>query len=209
MYDVVIDVDGVLLDIHARLKQVFAKDGIDYDEKNILTYSFNTDLPDFDEYRRLPPTEEIFRHLRDPDVFIHAPVDWDSIMLIRQYAEQGMKFLIYTLSSNISVHLAKQALFTQWFGYTPNVEFRDLMMAAGQHKMGVATFTVVEDCHINLREYGSETYKFLVNKPYNQVAYNHGYFDVFNDDRFERCFNTFTAIKNAVAHAQYIKVKMY
>lgn len=202
MYDITIDVDGVLLDVHAQMMQIFNYLNMQYDEKDIYTYDFNASLPDIAKFNKLPPRNMIYEMFENPALYRKAPVDWDSILLIRGFAERGYKFLIYTVSSNIDVFMVKQALFSQWFAFTPNVEFESIIGTENNVKCGKNTKAVIEDCHINLREYSAETFKFLVDKPYNKATYNLEYHDVFNDINFHRCESTYSAIMDAVKHVE-------
>lgn len=198
MYDVIIDVDGVLIDLHESLKHRFASLGYNYDVNNVYTYDFNRYLPDEYMFRQLPPRSMIFELFEDADIYKEAPVDWDSIMLIRHYAEQGFRFLVYTLSANMDVHLAKQAMFLHWFPFTPNVRFLSLV-DNGDYKPVLSTKIVIEDCHINLMDYGPFVHKLLVDAPYNRAEYNASYHRLFEDPFFLRCKNTSSAINLAVS----------
>lgn len=205
MYDIIVDVDGVLLDVHAQLKKMFAENNIYYDVNDVYTYDFNKNLPDIDKFRCLPPRDLIFKLFQNPALYKYAPVDWDSIMFIRKYAEKGVKFLIYTVSYNQEVHMAKQLLFSQWFLFTPNVIFKNV--SSEENKFGMDARIVIEDSHINLRKYDSDVYKFLVNRPYNSVDYNYEYADVFNDRNFRRCPSTISALTDAVRMLEFFDIQ--
>lgn len=206
MYDITIDVDGVLLDIHTQLKHIFSGLNIYYDENDVYTYNFNAGLPDIPQFTKLPPRNMIYDMFKNPALYRKAPADWDSILLIRRLAERGYRFLIYTISSNLEVFMVKQALFTQWFALTPNIDFESIVDTGGVViKGGKRTHTVIEDSHINLREYSSDTLKFLVDKPYNKSAYNLEYDDVFSDKNFHRCGSTYSAIMGAIKYVDSVK----
>ncbi len=202
MYDIIVDVDGVLLDVHAQLKKMFAEKNIYYDVNDVYTYDFNKKLPDIDKFRCLPPREMIYKFFQNPVLYKSAPVDWDSIMFIRKYAEKGVKFLIYTVSYNPDVFMVKQALFSQWFLFTPNVVFKNV--SSENEKVGVDAKIVIEDSHINLRKYDAKVYKFLVNRPYNSLSYNYEYSDVFADHNFRRCPSTISALTDAAKMLEFI-----
>ena len=207
MYDVIVDIDGVLLDIHTGLKQHFANLGLNYDVNDVYTYDFNKDLPDDEKYNKLPKRDAIYEAFFDPKLYQNSPVDWDSISLIRRYSRQGLKYLIYTLSSDMSVSLTKQTMFLQWFHHFPNVEFASEIDKKMSFKKGRHTRTVIEDSHINLRNYSPYVHKFLVNKPYNTEAYNMDYSDVFKDPYFTRCSTTLQAVELASSIAIASKIK--
>lgn len=208
MYDVIVDVDGVLLDVHTGLKHLFSQTPYEYDVNNVYSYDFNRSLPNKPEYRRLPPRSLIYKMFGNPTLFKISPYDWESITCIRNYAACGVKFLIYTLSYNMSVRLVKQALFTRWFCNDKNISFLDITPTDTEDfgfKKGAYGRTVVEDCHINLRNYDEYTYKYLVNRPYNREQYNPDYSDVFNDPTVIRCENTHQALEFAVSKAMSMK----
>lgn len=148
--------------------------------------------------------------LEDPELYKSSPCDWDSVLSIRQHAERGLTFLIYTLSPNLKVQFAKQTLFSQWFLNTKNITFSSVVPSGDNKcgfKGGVCGRTVVEDCHINLREYDDDVFKYLVDKPYNKENYNPDYFDVFHNPTVLRCDDTYQAIEMAAAKAMMLKYK--
>lgn len=209
MYDVIVDIDGVLLDIHSGMTALFLKMGYKYDVNNVFTYDFNKSLPNSAKYRQLPPRKMIYDMFKDPALYKNSPSDWESIMFIRHFAKKGVSFLIYTISPNLNVQMAKQALFSQWFCGLDNIIFSGVIPNEETEmgfKAGVCGRTVVEDCHINLRNYDENVFKYLVDRPYNKKMYNPDYMDVFQDPTVTRCRNTHQAIEFAVAKASSLKL---
>lgn len=198
MYDITVDVDGVLLDIHTRMSQMFADKDYVFDINNVYTYDFNQSLSDISDCPELPPLPMIYEMLNDPWLYSTAPVDWDSIELIRRLSEKGYKFHIYTVSGNTDVYLAKQVMLSHWFSFSPNVAIESIIDSESYSKKSCNTIAVIEDSHINLREYGADVHKFLINKPYNGERYNWAFADVFEDKKLKRCDRTYDAILDAV-----------
>ncbi len=208
MYDVVIDVDGVLLDIHTSLSQYLNDQGFQYSVKDVYTYDFNRSLPDTssptNKFNTLPPLHAINNAFADPMLYKNAPINSEAILYIRRCAEiyPWLTFAIYTLSPNEDVKRAKQILYDKWFCGIPNIK---LISTLDSSKPPLMAKTVIEDCHCNLRKYNNSTYRYLVNTHYNQKKYNPKYNDVFTHPRFMRCKNTLQAVELAIAKAIYLR----
>ena len=205
MYDIVIDVDGVILDVHTSLTQYFKERGQHYSVKDVYTYDFNRSLPSsFEKPDTLPPVSAILNAFTDPTVYKTAPVNWDAIAYIRRCAEiyPWLTFCVYTLSPNDDIRHTKQIMYDRWFCGIRNIK---LINTLDNKKPPLMARTVIEDCHCNLRQYEDNTYRYLVNTHYNQKRYNPEYDDVFNHNRFTRCKNTLQAVELAIAKAIYLK----
>lgn len=198
-YDIVVDIDGVLLDIHQTLGIILRYEGYDFDISKALTYDFNKSLdPSVVNELKNVPMDAIFKTFENPDVYRSAKCDWDAIMLIRKYAEQGKKFLIYSLTTNTEIALVKKVMFSHWFNFTPNVDLKLRYIDKNTDKPAIDTRAVIEDAHMNLQVYDDDVNRYLIDKPYNQVIYNTKYMNIFNHPRFNRCKTTSDAIEKAI-----------
>ena len=182
---IVVDVDGVLLDIHSaletRVKAVYPC----FSMRNVKTYDFNKscDVP------LMADRAFIYEQFKDVELFKAAPQDLAAVEYIRSMAGEN-EFYIYTLSYTKDVMDLKLKLFDKWFSHNPNIHF---INAFGEKKPLTLDriSAVVEDCHQNLEQYPSDTDCYLVDKPYNRTKYN----DVLK--RAHRCKDTITALKAA------------
>lgn len=114
MYDIVVNADNILMDIYRSLQIVFKEENLNFDPNNVLTGDYNSDLG-LIERHMLPFKNMILDFIADPRVYRLAPVDWGLIAYIKNCADKGTRFLIYTISPTKSVQMTKHALFTQWF----------------------------------------------------------------------------------------------
>ena len=199
----IVDVDGVLLDIYTQMTHMFADMNIRFDINDAYTYDFNKNLPKMPKFNKLPPRKLIYELFENPELFKNSSADLKSVELLRKSAEQGVNILIYTVSINNGIYAEKQNLFEKWFKSEPNISFKSVTNESD--KIGLATKTVIEDSHINLQKYDENTAKYLVNKPYNQLVYNNEYMDVFSDKNFYRCRDTFSAITEAITYINLTK----
>lgn len=208
MYDIVINADNVLMDVNRALQITFKERNLTFNPNNVYTSAYNSDLG-ISERQLLPSKMLISRYLDDPNLYRKAPVDWSIIAYIKNCASSGMNFLIYTDSPNDSVQMVKHALFTQWFLGLKNISF------AGKQPddscigfaSGVRGYIVVDSCLDNFRNYERGIFKFLVDKPYNQRAYNQCYSDIFDDPKFIRCETAQQALEFAVGKAFALRLQ--
>lgn len=98
MYDIVVNADNILMDIYRSLQIVFKEENLNFDPNNVLTGDYNSDLG-LIERHMLPFKNMILDFIADPRVYRLAPVDWGLIAYIKNCADKGTRFLIYTPQS--------------------------------------------------------------------------------------------------------------
>lgn len=171
----VVDVDGVLLDIHAELEKELNAKGYAFNMDEVKRYDFNKPydsllLPDLKT-----PRSAIFDEFKKITIFENAQADYNAIEQINKMADSKHRFAIYTLSLTSEIQLFKQFLFKKWFKENPYIQF----IGKDKDKEPLKDATaVIEDCHINLMNYPISTRCCLINKSYNQEKWNPDYTDV-------------------------------
>lgn len=186
-YDIVIDVDGVLNDLHYAMMCYLQKKGYNFKIHNIRTYNFNKGKPDTEEFDLGVSRDIIFETLSDIEIFKQAPIEWDGIFMIRKMAYNDMKIAIYTLSPNKAISDFKRKMLECLFFGFKNIDIIIRTMTDNEEKPALVTKSVIEDCLANLTDYDTDTIKCLINKPYNQIEHNPEYESLFNSSNFIRC----------------------
>ena len=203
--DVVIDMDNVLLDLQKPLVQYFMENGTVHNVDS--TYDFNNKSFTKEFITDFFPSQNMLKQaLSEASVYKKATVNWNCISSIRYFADYGLRFLIHTVSSNTDVFLVKQALFTHWFFYTPNVVFKNAITGFSDNNLEVTTNTVVSANLDYLTTYSDSVCKFFINKTYNQFSYDNKYYDIINKSDVEFCSTEALAIERAVARAMSFHV---
>lgn len=208
MYDIVVNADNILMDIYRSLQIVFKEENLNFDPNNVLTGDYNSDLG-LIERHMLPFKNMILDFIADPRVYRLAPVDWGLIAYIKNCADKGTRFLIYTISPTKSVQMTKHALFTQWFTGSKNIWFAGEQSSTERIGFARGTYgrVFIDSFLDNFRNCEQTAYKYLIDKSYNQPEYNNDYTDVFNDSRLIRCSSAQQVLEFAVGKVMTLKLQ--
>lgn len=180
MFKVVIDVDGVLLDVHTELEKRLRNLGYDFGMDRVLTYDFNKSLSQdrvplwlmetdngYDFYLNVPRSV-IFEELANVELFKKADFFEDAIEKVKELSKlPNVQVVIATQSFTEDIAIIKrERLIEKLKGVS--IEYIDFI---GSNK-GIVEGAdyVIEDCIDNLDMYSCS--KVLVSKPYNQRENN-------------------------------------
>lgn len=192
MKRVVIDVDGVLLDLHKALEDSLVRNGYSFRMDRVLTYDFNKSLSEDKipnwlkqtsegyPYYLNAPRDEIFARFGKVELFENAYIYEDAIEEIKKLAEISyVKVIIATQSFTDEVAKIKKQRLLSKIGNTA-VDYVDFI---GNTKGIIegADF-VIEDSISNLDMY--DCVKILISKTFNSPKYNSSK-NNFNDIRVE------------------------
>lgn len=199
MRTIVVDVDGVLLDVHTALEEKLKSMGYSFEMTDVLTYDFNRSLDSSIQAPDLGvPRDVIFKCLSDVDIFRSASIDMQAVNLIKEQVKSGrVEFIIYTQSYNSDISAEKCKRLFSLFDGCDAVKIKSFV---GEHKPtldSVDVSAVIEDSLENIRGYSESALSYLIDKPYNQRIYNECYADVFNRSTFTRCSCPAKAILSA------------
>lgn len=180
MKRVVVDVDGVLLDIHSALEKQLQAQGYDFSMSRVLTYDFNKSLPQDKvpdwlinsdkgyEFFLNVPRSKIFEELGNVELFKTADFYEDAIQEIKDMVlSHNAQVIISTQSFTEEIaNVKKERLLDRLAGYP--IEYKDFI---GDSKGIIEEADyVIEDCISNIDMY--DCHKVLVSKPYNQPEFN-------------------------------------
>ncbi|MBO5434384.1 hypothetical protein J6A31_00985 [bacterium] len=195
---IAINMDNIILGIYKNMERILNKKGYSFDIGDMKTFDFNQSLSDEYYITLGTPLSEIYTLLHTPELYKTASYDWDIITLIRRYAEWKMQFIIYADRVSDGVFMAKQALFSKWFGYMPNIKFKpfseDDKLKLNRYKVSVIVDSeckYMSDCSLSVQ-------KNLVDKQYNREVYNTKFAAVFGQESFNRYDSAEDAIRAAV-----------
>lgn len=179
---VLIDVDGVLLDIHSELARRLRALGFNFEMRRVLTYDFNKSLPQelypawltdtsngVGDYCLNAPRNIIFDILGDTKLFEESKFYPKAISSVKELCRKGFDVCIYTQSFTDEIAFVKQIRLQMVLN---DVNYR-FVSVVGNNKpaIGHSVSYVIEDCPNNLFYYsGAELY--LLRKPYNSLKYN-------------------------------------
>lgn len=179
---VVIDMDGVLLDVHPLLEKLLCEKGYKFSMQNVLTYDFNKSLKN-------PPAslvslgfgkktnylgikrDDIYSLFNSPSLFMDSPFYAKAILRLKELCKtRGVHVIIWTEANNDRVKNTKKCMLESVLaGY--DYEF---YCSVGESKKAVEDADyVIDDSPFALDLYrSSKCKKFLVDKPYNKAKYN-------------------------------------
>lgn len=197
---VVIDIDGVLLDIMTPLEASLHRLGFsEFRGDNVLTYDWNRS---FGQQNGCPapvlgvPLEAIYSELGDVSLFKKAVWDKASLELIKSLATSykgRLRFVIYSLSFTKDISDYKRQVCTEEFKGYDNISF---VAVNGKDKKAYPNAdAVVEDCLDNLNMYPDSCLKIIRHWAYNQEKYNSDYRELF--PKCKRAGTTYQAINLA------------
>ena len=179
---IVIDVDGVLLDIHSELECQLRQRGFEFSMNRVLTYDFNKSLPTelapqwlvdtdtgFDNWCNAP-RQEIFSLFADTALFMNAPFCLSAIEQIRRMCYSGLyHIIIHTKSFTEPVADVKEKRLRSLLPFC-NLEIRHTIGSKNDKVAIACADYVLEDCIANLTPYACRGY--LIDQPYNREIYN-------------------------------------
>lgn len=185
-YDIVVDVDGVLNDLHSALTLYLLEKGYKYQPQNVRTYDFNKNKPDSKEFDMGVPRSVLIESLSAVRIFQTAPLCWDAIFALKKCAYNGAKIVVYTLSPTDEISTFKhEFLKCLFFGYN-NIDIHVETASDNEKPALFETRFVIDDCLENLTKYDRSVEKYLIDKPYNDQLYNTDYNQLFNDPHLYR-----------------------
>lgn len=187
---IVIDVDGVLLDIHKEMEHIMQKKGYtNFYMQNVRTYDLNKSCP---EYELGAPRDLIMEEFHKTPVFDNAKWDMDAIRMINNLADTGLcHIIIYSASFTENIKRCKEKMLITML-HKNNIELK----LVGAEKQPILTAdAVIEDCIDNLYPYPATTQCYLINKPYNRLETNPDKKDLLTAPHLTRCKDACEALQ--------------
>lgn len=203
-----VDIDGVILDIHSYIEKIvreFADST--YSSKNILTYDLNKSLYEKLTYllekgmitdviaQHILDTHYISSEVRDmiigeftnPSVFKYSNLDEDCIAIIKSLMQNGVEIVFHTVSLSDEVKkIKKERIKEALQNYEGMYKFCDCKDACD--KCSKEYDYVVEDCLETLVDFSkkdSDAKLCMVSKTYNSPLVYAEHEDLFNTEKIK------------------------
>lgn len=227
---VMVDIDGVIFDIHSYIEEKIRKD-LDptYSQRNILTYDINKSLNErldkiFEEHwndstalcniykdsiqmlNYIPRStrDAIFKAFKEPEVFQDCRVDMNAIDLIKSLISEGASVVFHTVSLSDEVKMVKEERIKELLkGYEGEYQFCSCYNIC--EKCSSEYDYVIEDCLETLVEFSKINDKaelFLIAKSYNSPIMYGEYSHLF-ETRIKRYNNAENAL-NYIFGKEYL-----
>lgn len=171
---IVIDLDGVLLDIITPvIEHIWESVDSSFNPNDIKTYDFNQSLPDPEDHLSTEITDTIYSMFGNPDLFEKACFDIPAVRALKSCIDETkeeslpVEFVIYTKCYNEDVLTVKQRRIHNIFG--DSVRFSGVI---GKKTPFIHADAVIEDHPGALKRYTGNTMRCLVNRFYNSKLNN-------------------------------------
>lgn len=187
MKTIVIDVDGVLHDIHAVMEKILHEQGYcDFSMSRVLTYDFNKSLTpeqvpfslrntDNGEYPYWlnAPREVIYKMFSEPRIFEESVFPDDMLDALKLLCRQDSVNVVIATQSYVPeiAQIKRRRINELLKGYS----YKYIDFIGNSKDVVNNADCVIEDCIANLDkydEYGQSVVKILIDRPYNPEKYN-------------------------------------
>ena len=171
MYKVLVDIDGVIMDLHTELENRVRDSYSDFSMKDVVTYNFNKDNgKDFGSMRGY-----ILKLLNVPDIYLKSKPFKDGVSALKKLMDrEGIEVTISSLAGEYNKNTLEIAGIKakQMCELFEGCKF-SLDIVVGDSKQVYDADFVIDDCAEYLQEYSKKegVVKYLTNKSYNTERY--------------------------------------